>query len=69
MELTLKEIYKIRDKRNKDREQQYAILNWERPSLDTEKKIYDKLKTLQKSQWLYRWVYKSFLEIQKKYEK
>jgi hypothetical protein len=66
--LTNSEIRKISQKRIKDREQQYAIMNWERPSLDIEEKTYQKLKSLQNSQWLFYSVYKFYSELEKKYQ-
>jgi hypothetical protein len=65
MQLTEKQITNTIDKRYKDRDQQYAIMNGERPSLDTPRKIYDKLVSLQKSYGLFYKAYKFMNELQK----
>lgn len=51
------QIEKIKLKREKDREQQYAIMNWERESVQWEEAIYKKLTTLKDSVWLFYSVY------------
>lgn len=56
----------IWEKLEKERQQQYAIINGERPSLDTEEKICDKLRALQKNSWLYYKVFVYYEELCKK---
>lgn len=66
MQLTEKQIDKVRTKREEERDLQYNIINWKRPSLDTDEKLYDKLTSLQKSVGLFRKVDLFYRELKKK---
>lgn len=69
MQLTTQEIWKMVDKRNRDRDYQLSLINYEKEAYDTEEKIYERLNWIQKHSGLYYEAYKYFLELKKKCEK
>jgi hypothetical protein len=67
MQLSEERIEKIRDQREKERSQQYAIMNGERESVQWEEAIYKKLKSLQSSVGLFYSVNKYYLTLCQKF--
>lgn len=62
-------LFIIMELEQKQRQQQYAIMNYERESIQTEEEVWKKLTTLQQSQWLFYSVYKRWLDLCKIYWK